>query len=206
LSREIPIVVQLAEEAGLATLLHTSALDSISNIKAFALLSQSCTPQILEEGVIEILARAIHEEYVRDQYSDPNSPPEFNENLLPWEKLKEDSKESNRNHAEHMVARLRKFGYEIIPLVDWETEDYTFLPEEVEQMARMEHKRWCQERTRAGYKFTEGQKDLEKKLHPDLRPWHELNEVKKEMDYNFIRKTPRILAKAGFQIRKLSRQ
>ena len=69
-------------------------------------------------------------------------------------------------------------------------------------MARMEHDRWCAERRRAGW--THGTKrDNDRKLHPDLVPWDELDEEAREKDRVMVRDLPAFLAKTGLGVERL---
>ena len=62
----VPIAVRMHYQAGLATLLGKSDQASIG-LTAFPLLDRTCRPELLLCGTHEILARAIHEDYVRGQ-------------------------------------------------------------------------------------------------------------------------------------------
>ena len=67
--QEIPIVVRMATEAGLATLLRGAEGDggSFANLHGFALLDRTCQPDLLLGGTHEVSARAIHEDHARHQ-------------------------------------------------------------------------------------------------------------------------------------------
>ena len=58
---------------------------------------------------------------------------------------------------------------------------------------------------RDGWKPTNGAKDPDRKLHPTLVPWDELPEAEKEKDRDAIRGLPAMLARAGFELRRLER-
>jgi len=88
-------------------------------------------------------------------------------------------------------------------LKDWDAELLEFTPLEVNQMAEMEHVRWMNEKINDGWKYGPVRND-EKKIHPSLIPWDELPENDKEINRNFVRKLPHILARVDLEIYPLS--
>ncbi|MDH7487216.1 MAG: NAD-binding protein [Anaerolineae bacterium] len=203
--RAIPIVVRMSDEAGLATLLRRAEGEggAFANLHAFGLLDRTCRPELLLGGTHEMLARAIHEEYVRHQ-AEQGQTPESNPSMVPWDELPEGLKESNRRQADHIGVKLRAVGCAIAPLTDWEAERFQFTAEEVERMAEMEHQRFVEERRRAGWTYAPGPKDLERRTSPDLVPWDELPASEKEKDRHTVRELPRLLARAGLQVYRLN--
>ncbi len=201
--RRIPIVVRMTHEGGLSALLHGDGGSSFDNLHAFGLLTRTCKPGLLLGGTHEILARAIHEDYVRHQEKLGQSP-KTNPSMVPWEKLPENLKESNRQQSDHLGLKLAAVGCAIAPLTDWDAEFFEFTPEEVETLAKMEYERWREEREREGWKQAPAPKDLDKKTTPHLSSWEQLGEDVKELDRNTVRGLPRFLASAGFQIYRLS--
>jgi len=197
---KVPIVVRMSQNAGLATLIKEgqSALD-LSQIKVFGLLDETCSMEAILGGTHEILARAIHDDYVRHQ-RELGETPETNPSMVDWDSLPEDLKESNRHQAGHIEMKLKAINCGIQPLTDWESASFEFLPEEVEQLAEMEHRRWCEERRQQGWSYAPGPKNIKKKTTPYLVPWEELSEEIKEYDRNMVRGLPSFLAQAGFQI------
>ena len=149
-------------------------------------------------GSREIIARAIHEDYVLNEEAKGNTP-ESNPSMVAWDRLPEWLKESNRRQADYISTKLRTFGYEITALTDLDMASFRFNPEEIEGMARMEHDRWCDEKREAGYVYAPGVKS--KTTHPDLVPYDDLSEEAKEKDRSTVRNLPRFLARAGFQVR-----
>jgi hypothetical protein len=195
----VPVVVRTVHGAGLASLLREDEAPSgeFSGLHAFGLLERMCNPDLLFAGVNEILARAMHEEYVRDQEGQGQTP-ETNPALVPWDQLEEARKESNRAQAAHIGVKLASVGCDLSPLVDWDAEAFAFEPDELERLAVMEHDRWRQEREAAGW--TKGDKAPGQTTSPYLVPWEELEEEVRDLDRLFIRGLPRFLTKAGFQI------
>ena len=194
--RKVPIVLQTNQDSGLATLLSGEGYD---NLHVFGLLDWACSPELVLGGVREVLARAIHEDYLTQQKSENQT---IDPSTEPWEDLSEDIKESNRDQADHIGVRLKSIGCGIAPLTEWDADSFEFTTEEVELMAEMEHERWIKERSSKGWKFGHT-KNVEKKISPYLIPYRELTEEVKEYDRNPIRKIPVYLAQTGFQIYRL---
>ena len=195
---KIPIIVQTKHYSGVATLLEGKGF---GNLHVFGLLDRACGPELVFRGIREILARAIHEEYL---FHEKNSTDKstINPSNVSWEELPENLKESNRHQASHIGIKLKTVGSGIAPLTEWDAESFEVTPKEVEIMAEMEHERWIKERRSDGWKFG-STKDLKEKTSPDLIPWEQLSDETKEKDRDPIRKLPEILAKSGFQIYRL---
>ncbi len=200
--QDIPIIVRMMEEHGLASLLG-EAIDegsAFSNLHAYGLLDKTCTPELLFGGIHEMLARAVHEEYVQEQkllgYTSEDNPA-----LLPWDQLSEKMKESNRHYADHIGIKLSAIDHRIEPLRDWEAVDYKFTETDIETMALMEHERWCQELRRGGWNYGP-ERDDARKTHPALVPWTDLPENEKDKNREFIRDLPQLLSRAGFQVQR----
>jgi hypothetical protein len=198
--RKIPIVVRMVESNGLASLLEDDdTRGSFENLFAFGLLTETCTSNLVLGTTHEFLARTIHEDYLRQQ-ADAKLLPQNNPSIQPWEKLPEHLKESNRSQAAHIGLKLKAIKCGIAPLRDWAAPLFEFTPQEFEKLAHMEHERWCAERRREGWKLARRAKDIVKRTTPYLVSWQELPEEIRDLDRNFVRKIPVILARAGFEI------
>jgi hypothetical protein len=200
----VPIVVCMARDTGLTSLLEEElgVQDRFETLHGFGLLEQTCHAELLLGGTYEILARAIHEEYVRLQEEEGQTPVS-NPAMVPWDELPETLKESNRAQAGHIGAKLKAVGCGIIPWADWEAESFEFTPGEVELLSKMEHERWVDERRRNGWTYAPGAKNVEKKTSPYMVSWEELREEIKEWDRVTVRGLPAFLAKADLQIVRL---
>jgi hypothetical protein len=198
-SLEVPIVVRMTYDAGLATLLpKEEEKHKGPTVHAFGLLDHTCTPDLIFRCTYEILARAIHEDYVRNERAKGHTP-ETNPSAVPWGELEETYKKSNRRAAEHIRVKLDAIGCDIAITTDWDTPWFEFTPEEVELLAQMEHESWVEEKLSDGWRYSPT-KDLENKTSPYLVPWNELPEEDKDGDRNQVRGLPAFLAKARFQI------
>ncbi|MGA7579576.1 MAG: RyR domain-containing protein [Desulfobaccales bacterium] len=194
----VPIVVQLDSKAGLATLLQEEdkAGGSFANLHSFGLLDLKWS-DLLSTSTNEMLARALHQDYVLKQPNIGESP-ETNPSLSPWEKLSKEIKESNRREADHIGKKLIAVHCDIMPLTNWDAELFEFTPEEIEILARMEHERWSNERRNEGWTY--GPRDNEGKKNPNLVEWDKLTDAAKNYNLNTSRNLPVFLAGAGFQI------
>ncbi|MCJ7472023.1 MAG: RyR domain-containing protein, partial [Actinobacteria bacterium] len=198
--QKVPIVLRMNQDAGLSALLKEDRVTlDFNQIHVFSLLDRTCSLEALLGGMHEILARAIHEDYVSRQ-KEAGETPQTNPSMVDWDGLLEDLKESNRHQADHIVAKLKAIDCGLHPLTDWEAASFKFLPEEFELLSEMEHGRWCEERLYQGWTYAPGPKDAKKKTSPHLVSWEELSEEIKEYDRNMVEGLPSFLAKAGLQI------
>jgi hypothetical protein len=196
---KIRVVVRMTDSAGLAALFGESQQreGEFAGLHPFGLIDRICNPGLLTAGAYEIIARAAHREYVVEQKEKGKLPPD-DPALVEWDDLPESLKESNRDQAAHVGMKLQAVGCELAPLGDWDAESFVFHEDEIEKLAVMEHERWVKERLRS--EWTPGERDPERKTTPYLVPWEELSEATKDNDRLFIRRLPRILARAGLQI------
>jgi voltage-gated potassium channel Kch len=197
---ETPIAVRLTHEGGLAALLRGDAGggEPLERIRPFGLLERTCTPELVLAGPREVLARAIHADYVRQALARGETPAS-NASMVPWSQLDPDLRESNRDQAAHIGQKLRAAGCRLGPLTDWKQVEFGFRPAKLEELAEMEHARWVAERERAGWRRAPT-KDVARKLSPHLVPWRGLPEDVKDYDREFVRRTPHYLARAGLAV------
>jgi len=196
-----PVVVRMSEAGGLARLLATEgdAQDMFANLHAFGLIDNTCTPEIIVGGTHMFLAQNIHDSYVRHLLAQGETP-ETNENLVPWDQLTQGIRQSNLAAADSIGRFLHELGYSVVPLMDWESAfKNPFSNAEIEQLAKMEHTRFIEERKKQGWEYGE-KKDIHKKTNPTLIEWDKLPEGEQEKTRNAIREWPLRLALAGFEI------
>jgi hypothetical protein len=198
---KLPIVVRMNVDTGLAALLSISGegLQGMGNLKVFPLLEKTCTPESIWGGsTYEILARAIHDDYLRNAVRRGETP-ETNRSMVPWDQLSANLKESNRNQAENIALKLNRFGYEFAMTSDWDQMPLKFPDDEVEEMAKMEHTRFVDERIRKGWKYGDVKDDINK-VSPTLIPWEDLSVDEKDKDRDPVRSIPEFLARAGYRV------
>lgn len=197
---KVPIITRMSQEGGLATLIRKGYhVSDFENIHTFGLLDKTCNLDALLGGTHEVIARAIHEEYLRHQ-KEAGEATDIHHFMVDWDDLSEDLKKSNRSQADHIEVKMNAVGCGIQPLTDWEAASFEFLPEEIELMAELEHERWYEERRQKGWSYAPGGKNIKKKTSPHLVSWDDLSGEIKEYDRNMVRNFPSFLAQAGFQI------
>jgi hypothetical protein len=194
--RAVPIVVRTTQEGGVAALLGDGRGDTYGNLSVFGLLNLICRPDVLLAGQNEILARAIHANYVSNRRRAGESV-ETNPSMVDWERLPESLKESNRAQATDICRKLEAIGCDIVPMTDWDAEPVAFTTDEVETLAPGEHERWRKERQAAGWKWAAA-RDEERKESPYLVDYEDLPEDVKEIDRASVRGIPEFLAEIGF--------
>lgn len=184
----VPVLLRLEQATALGELMHRDA----PSLRVISLISIVLTPEVLLESTVERIARALHDAYRRSIA--PGSA-----SALPWDELPEDLKESNRAQAGHVADKIRATARILVP-DDGQPPD-TFSPDEVERLGVLEHERWVEERMAAGW--TPGPQDPEARTSPHLVPWEELDEEVREIDRQFVRLLPEVLADAGLTLRRL---
>lgn len=70
-----------------------------------------------------------------------------------------------------------------------------------ETLAKHQHSRWCRERQTAGWKYGLAM-DLTEKTHPLLRPWEQLPESYRKVDFEAPKMFAKVLADMGYTIVK----
>lgn len=195
------IILYTLEESGLVSLVEEDDKPHpfMKNIIPFRLYKEVVSPELILNGTHEMLARAIHNDYVQQRLAEGIKLGE-KRSMVKWHNLPEDLRESNRRQVDHICLKLKQAGYGITSIHDWDASEFRFSPMEVEKMARMEHDHWLEERLSDGWQYAPGPEDVEKKTHPDIVPWDQLSESAKIKDRQTITLLPSLLGYAGFQI------
>ncbi|MCJ7567369.1 MAG: NAD-binding protein [Anaerolineales bacterium] len=201
--QQIPIIIRTQGTASLAGFLsrNDDGRSAFQHVHTFSLLDRTCTPELLSSGPHEYLARALHEEYVRQQAK--AGIIEGTASLI-WTQLPEPMKEANRKQVDRIGANLEAVGCRIAPLMDWDSSPIEFSHEEIEVLARREHEGWCDDLRRKEWVFAPGLKNTKKKTHPDLVEWEHLPEPEKEKNRAPARELPAFLIRAGYRIDHLA--
>ena len=153
-------------------------------------------PIAWEQQLIEKIARQMHEDYCRQRLLQGQDTP----TLIAWPDLPENKKRSNEDEAADIPVKLGLVGHGIrriknnepVPTPDLSDDD-------IDILAKEEHKRWCREQKIQGWKFGEIRNDNEK-VHPNLVSWKNLPEEERNKDREGIYAIPRILKELGFCI------
>ncbi len=202
--RNVPIVVRTTQEGGVSALMGDGAgADRLGSLDVFGLFDLVCNPEVLLRGQNEVLARAIHETYLRRQRQEGHTRA-ANPSMVEWEGLPESLREANRHQAADICRKLRAIGCDIEPLTDWDAPLPVFSPEEVEMLARMEHKRWWEERKAAGWKLA-SERNEPRKESPYLVDYEKLPEDIKRYDIDAVEGMPAFLAEVDFAVVRVRR-
>lgn len=182
----LPIRVYLDENEDIFKLQKTYP------ITPFGLIRSTCSREIVLKEILDKIAKALHDDYKQKQEENGKTK-EDNPYLVDWDKLPPDIKDSNRQQADHLPIKLRALNIQIAKKKGKNIKPFEGFKEgEIEKLARMEHNRWCAERWISGWKYSK-EKNPEKKLHPLLIPYDELDEENQKTDFNFIRTIPKLL-------------
>lgn len=162
----------------------------------------------LEGDLLERLAEAAHDVFcdgLRDLgYQlgpQTNSELKMHDSLKPYQDLREDEKEANRDNVRDIANKLAAVGYVMMPARSNEP-PFEFPGDDLDCLAEMEHERWVRDKEKHGWKWGE-KTDKDKKIHESLEPWEDLSEEERDKDREMIRGIPKILAKAGYAIVKI---
>jgi len=188
-----PIVVRMTEQVGFASLLNQQPEqnDTSNGIRPIGFLDIACMRDLFLGGDREVIARALHEDYVEScrsaGYTIKEKP-----NAIPWNQLEEPVRESNRTRADEVRGQLRKAGLDLVACPDRAISLYPLPDAVVDELARQEHHRW-----RINLK-ADGKPNG--KSNPFDKAWRELSEAQKEQTRAINRNLPAILARADFEI------
>jgi hypothetical protein len=155
-------------------------------------------------GTHELVARAIHEEYLELQRRAGDTP-ETNPSMRPWDELPRRLKESNLRQVEDIWRTLYQIQCTIGFASSTREPLFVFTPAEIEFLAEKEHEQWVAERVRKGWVFGKVRDDHQK-IHDCIVPWEGLPEIQREKDRNAVRALPAILAKVYLKIIRLSKE
>jgi hypothetical protein len=141
----------------------------------------------IDRATIETLARAIHENYLADQGTDGPG----------WADLPENLREANRAQARSIAKKIASIGARIEQGVP--TEPFAFTPEEVERLAKTEHRRWMSQRRQAGWIYA-AVRNNRRKHHPMIVKWEKLPEPERDKDRNAVMHIPDVLRRIGLNV------
>jgi len=201
---KVPIVAVVDREVGLAEILkgYIRGGDSFDTPQVFGLLDQVCDPKLLLGGTTEAIARAIHEMYRRHSksqgYTSENKP-----SMVEWEKLPAEFRLSSLRAASYIGERLEKIGCRIAPLVDWDADLFWFTPAEVELLARIEHERWVDDRSKMGWRHA-STTNYRRRQHVSLVPYDQLSDSDKSFNQQIVRELPAVLYGIDMEICRVS--
>jgi hypothetical protein len=201
--RPARVLLRVAENEGIAALLANQADAGLTAaIRPFAMSRDLCSWDNIVKRRLDRLARALHEQYRQSRLRAGESV-QGNSALLPWSKLPENLKSSNRHQADHVVLKLRTLGCMLMRGGGEDDALPSFSEEQVERLARMEHRRWLADRFLSGWRL--GPMDRENRVNPNLVPWETLTESVRESNRLAARELPGLLRSEGFRIGRIGK-
>ena len=152
--------------------------------------------------VIRVLFRSLV-----DPIADPTSEESVSEMKRRWRELAEYKRWSNRFQAEMFRTYLRTIGFDVVRSRESSRDVLhrvrNLLWKHRSVLAKMEHRRWCAEKTLAG--FVAGTvKDDVRRVHCDIRAAEELSEEKRNLSFRPVLNLPFLLAGDHWEIVPLS--
>jgi hypothetical protein len=179
---------------------YASLLDPAGGrLSVVGVVETGCDPDLIDEDLIETLARAVHDRYVAGQRRLGRTA-RTNPSVTDWDRLPATKRVANRAQVRHVSAKLTQIGCVLMPRTQpdlFQLNDY-----EVEALAIAEHERWWAERLSTGWTWGPDRDD-DARLHPDLVPWSDLTSSAQDKDRSAVRDLPSILSDAGFEIVRL---
>jgi uncharacterized membrane protein len=189
-----PIVVRTRTESGLGALIHGHTSAGRSNLRIFPFLERTCTVEVVEAGIREQLARAVHEQYLADTAAAAGD----SELRRPWDDLADGQRDPSRRRVDGVVGDLDALGYSLAPLRRWGAPVVELTEDELTRLAEREHGRWRAEREAAGWTWA-ATRDNVAKHHPLLVAWSDLSDEARRMNVDAARALPAMLARAGYE-------
>jgi hypothetical protein len=117
--------------------------------------------------------------------------------MRPWHELNEGYREANRHQADHIAVKLRATLCEAAPFGD-PRPVAIWSDDEVELLAKMEHRRWNANRWLEGWSV--GPRDDANKRHPNLVEWQDLDDETRDYDRKAVRQIPELLELLGLKV------
>lgn len=197
-----PVVLLTHESSGISRLLGQAGPSAGGIVlRIVPILEVACDPDVLFGGVNEVLARAIHQRFVGlHGASGPDDTGSVDLRALrPWNELDEDLRDQNRAQAADILGKLQSIGCDLAPTGSAPGGRFDFTPEELEMLSEREHARWMATKRAQGWKLGPS-RDATRRLHPDLRPWTELDDATKQKDRDTVLQMPDLVALAGYAI------
>ncbi|RIV41534.1 RyR domain-containing protein [Micromonospora radicis] len=204
------VFVPVYRQAALAAAFHGDSrhdlLDEVhGKLCLYPVLTRACDARLIAEDLTERLARHIHERYLHARQRAGvrlGAAPA----MVDWSRLPESLRRANRSHVQDIAAKLLNLGCVVAPR-HGHTGDASAagqaIDDRIDQLARLEHERWCRERRAEGWTFGAPRDDARQR-HPELRPWDELTAAVQEQNREEIRALPDVLSDSGFELIRLA--
>jgi hypothetical protein len=205
----VPVTVAVEDAGKGVGILLAPEQGRFENIRPFGVITAITSGQLLLRGTNELLARAQHARWLRNELRsyqervERGENPKPNPNMVPWEQLTEPAREDNRRQIDDLYVKLGRVKCMLVPMPLRSSREppFSFTAEELDQLSRREHERWMASKRRDGWQYGKDRNDA-KRIHPDLQEWAKLTEESREKDRETIRALPQMLETAGFTIQR----
>lgn len=151
-------------------------------------------PELLLQERLDALARSTHEFYLEGRL-DEGDQIGSRGSMYEWDQLTENFRDENRLTADCFVLKLRDVGARLVDGGD-ASGGFRFETDELEALSRAEHDRWMASKLIDGWKFG-ARRDDAAKIHPDIVPYDDLTEARKDLDREQIKIVTRLLGTTG---------
>jgi hypothetical protein len=144
--------------------------------------------KVIEQSLEGKIAQAIHKKYVEYMTENEKRSP----NVESWEDITIAFKLSNLNQARSYHEKLALINCELALKDENKANVTSFTDDEVLIMAKQEHQRWIDEKIEEGWVYAPV-RDNQKKHHPYITEWDELDEEIQNRDKEPVRNIIEIL-------------
>ncbi|MFX0064622.1 MAG: NAD-binding protein [Candidatus Hermodarchaeota archaeon] len=230
----VPIFIHMEHDAGLATLLQNEDKFQKDRIRPFGMINHISTRQMVVNEWIISLARCnyhiynyaktkeLSPKYLKDMLlkeKGDDFPEVITPKLEDWINLQRLEKNSNLQQAYHIPYKLRAINCGIrkpvlkkVGMLDRDKstkqEPFSFTNDEIEILARIEHRRWMEVQFLKGYTLDDTidrEDDVEGK-HSYLLPFDKLPKEVQDFDRRTAIIIPRILRELEIEIFRLPQE
>jgi hypothetical protein len=163
---------------------------------------ESCNDDVVIGGARDKMAETAHSEYLKNALKNGKKIGD-RPALYEWSRLSEFLRASNRQQIAHMDVKLRVLGWEINrePKADLPVASPEISPEQMEQLADMEHRRWMAFYYVHGWVQANVRND-DAREHDCLIPYCQLSEELKGYDRDTVRGMGALCVAAGYALRR----
>jgi len=191
----VPIFLRLgqARYLGRFAAMMESLEGQSGRLEIFGGLKELLSSDILIRGELDNLAKAIHAQY-RDSRESVGQSSIADR---PWNMLPETLKMSNRRRADNLPFLLAQAGLHLAPSA--QPAPFELSSDEIERLARLEHRRWSIERRLLGFSYGEIRSEFPPR-HELLVDWEQLPEAERQRNRKDFADLPKVLKTVNLEI------
>lgn len=193
-----PILVRRSEEDRVLERLNGVGVSQccLSRLHAFGGLVRAETVERVLDHRGEEIAMALHEQYRMLESSELAST----HSVATWDDLSEDRRQANRAAADHASILFAAVGRHLAQRNDALARSSSLISnDELEALARIEHRRWMAHRVDSGWRAGV-LRDDERRIHDCLVPFDQLSKDSQDKDRSAVRALVAAVQKAGYEI------